>query len=167
MAQEPKVRICRHCREPFLPNPRNRNRQVFCQKPACRKASKEASQQAWLEKNPDYFHGWEHAERIRTWRQAHPRRPSSKAEGRTTARRAKSDAAHPHSNPRPAGGTPHDPAILFAGTEAVLQDFVHHNPLMLGIIGTLCGCVLQDDFEKSIALLLRRGAAAQRRLQGG
>ena len=47
----------------------------------------------------------------------------------------------------------------------MLQDFLGHNPLMLGLISQLFGCVLQDDFERAITLLLR-GAEAQRRICG-
>jgi hypothetical protein len=37
-------RKCRHCRELFRPDPRNHRHQRYCSKPACRRASKAASQ---------------------------------------------------------------------------------------------------------------------------
>jgi hypothetical protein len=67
-------RKCRHCRELFLPDPRNLRHQHCCSKPACRRASKAASQQRWLRKaeNHDYFRGPANVQRVRAWRGAHP-----------------------------------------------------------------------------------------------
>ena len=67
-------RKCRHCRELFLPDPRNLRHQHYCCKPACRRASKAASQQRWLRKaeNRDYFRGPANVQRVRAWRAAHP-----------------------------------------------------------------------------------------------
>ena len=77
-------RKCRHCGELFLPDPRNRHHQHYCSKPACRRASKAASQHRWLSKsaNRDYFRGSANVERVRAWRAAHPgywQRASSQA----------------------------------------------------------------------------------------
>ena len=47
-----KKKKCRHCQVLFIPNPRNKDRQCFCRKPDCRKASKANSQRRWLDK-PD------------------------------------------------------------------------------------------------------------------
>lgn len=67
-------RCCLHCNELFRPDPRNRARQRYCSKPACRKASKKASQARWLAKpaNQDYFRGPANTERNRRWRASHP-----------------------------------------------------------------------------------------------
>ena len=67
-------RKCRHCRELLRPDPRNLRHQHYCCKPACRRASKAASQRRWLSKpaNRDYFRGQENVQRVRTWRAAHP-----------------------------------------------------------------------------------------------
>lgn len=50
---------CRHCKRFFKPDHRNGNRQKYCKAPECRKASKAASQQKWLQKpeNENYFTG--------------------------------------------------------------------------------------------------------------
>ena len=48
--------------------------QRYCSAPACRRASKAASQRRWLAKsaNRDYFRGPEHVARVRAWRAAPP-----------------------------------------------------------------------------------------------
>jgi hypothetical protein len=67
-------RKCKHCQTFFEPDPRSAKRQHHCSKPACRQASKAASQHRWLQKpgNRDYFTGPTHVERVRQWRKAHP-----------------------------------------------------------------------------------------------
>jgi hypothetical protein len=77
-------RKCKHCQTFFAPDPRCAKRQRYCSKPACRQASKAASQHRWLQKpgNRDYFTGPTHVERVRQWRRAHPgswRHPGSRA----------------------------------------------------------------------------------------
>ena len=58
----------------FVPDPRTVDRQQYCFKPACRKASKAASQARWRvsAKGRDYFRGPANTLRVRTWRAAHP-----------------------------------------------------------------------------------------------
>ena len=60
-------RKCRHCGQLFRPDPRNVRHQRYCSAPACRRASKAASQRRWLAKaaNRDYFRGPEHVARVR------------------------------------------------------------------------------------------------------
>ena len=67
-------RKCKHCQTFFAPDPRSARRQRYCSKPACRQASKAASQRRWLQKpgNRDYFTGPTQVERVRQWRRAHP-----------------------------------------------------------------------------------------------
>jgi hypothetical protein len=60
---------CEGCRGPLHLDPRKRGNHRYCDKPECRKASKQASQQRWREKNPDYFRGPESAVRQRQRRQ--------------------------------------------------------------------------------------------------
>ena len=66
------LRKCRHCGVWFRPDPRNGHHQRFCTEPACRAASKRASQREWLRKNPDYFRGPTQVGRVQTWRREHP-----------------------------------------------------------------------------------------------
>jgi len=74
MSLRPKRRKCRGCSEFFFPDYRNHDRQHYCEKPACRHASKQASQRHWLRKpaNRDYFRDAENVQRVQEWRRAHP-----------------------------------------------------------------------------------------------
>jgi hypothetical protein len=67
-------RSCRHCKDFFQPDPRNRHHQKYCGQPACRRESKAASQLKWESqpKNRDYYCGKEKATKVRAWRAAHP-----------------------------------------------------------------------------------------------
>ena len=53
----PAIRL--NCNEKHRCDHRNRGRQSYCSKPACRKASKAASQRRWLSRpeNENYFRG--------------------------------------------------------------------------------------------------------------
>ena len=59
------------CSEPIRATRDTRN---TVREPDCRKASKAASQRAWLAKaqNQDYFRGPENVARVQLWRAAHP-----------------------------------------------------------------------------------------------
>jgi hypothetical protein len=63
-------RKCKCCHSLFRPDRRNRVRQHYCSAPACRAASKAASQARWLAKpdNRDYFRGPGNVARVRAWR---------------------------------------------------------------------------------------------------
>jgi hypothetical protein len=52
-------RKCKCCLKLFRPDPRHRRHQRYCSAPACRAASKTASQARWLAKpeNQSYFRG--------------------------------------------------------------------------------------------------------------
>ena len=67
-------RKCLCCREFFDVDHRNRNRQRYCSDTACRRASKAASQAAWLTqpKNATYFSDPIHVARVQAWRAANP-----------------------------------------------------------------------------------------------
>lgn len=65
---------CRHCRELFTPNHRNKHKHKHCSRPVCRKASKAASQKKWLakEENKTYFSGPDNVYRVQQWRSRNP-----------------------------------------------------------------------------------------------
>ena len=67
-------RRCMSCGEFFVPDHRKGERQRYCCAVDCRRASKAASQAAWLARPPndDYFSGPVHVARVRAWRAAHP-----------------------------------------------------------------------------------------------
>ena len=90
-------RKCKHCRSFFAPDPRNVRHQRYCAQPACRQASKAASQRRWHQQphNRDYFRGPTQVERVRQWRQAHPgywRRQRTRPRGVTRGLNAPRDA---------------------------------------------------------------------------
>src|SRR6516165_4991329 len=67
-------RKCKHCLKLFRPDPRNHHHQRYCSAPACRAASKAASQARWLAvpENQNYFHDPVHVARVKAWRSRHP-----------------------------------------------------------------------------------------------
>jgi len=67
-------RKCHHCGQLYHPDSRNRWHQEYCAAPACRQASKAASQQRWRAspKGRNYFHGSANPIRVQAWRKAHP-----------------------------------------------------------------------------------------------
>ena len=67
-------RKCKCCLKLFRPDPRNRRHQRYCSVPACRAASKAASQARWLAapENQGYFHGPVNVARVQAWRSRHP-----------------------------------------------------------------------------------------------
>jgi len=139
-----KRKKCQHCKQLFIPDPRNAKRQQYCRMPACRKASKAASQKKWLHKpaNRDYFQGPANVQRVQQWRKANPgywrRKP-------TLTKNALQD---------PLNQQPLDLNYnnnKFAST--ALQDLLTLQPaVLIGLIAQLTGFALQDD----IALAARR-----------
>jgi hypothetical protein len=67
-------RKCLFCGDLYIPNRQNKHHQKYCSKPACRTASKQASQRRWLAKpeNRNYHCGQSHCGRVRDWRKGHP-----------------------------------------------------------------------------------------------
>ena len=67
-------RKCKCCLKLFRPDPRNRHHQRYCSVPACRAASKAASQARWLAaaENQGYFRGPVNVARVQAWRSCHP-----------------------------------------------------------------------------------------------
>jgi hypothetical protein len=134
---------CQHCSKLFTPDARNAKRQHYCGRPACRKASKMASQRRWLQKdeNKDYFRGPDHCTRVRQWRQAHL----------GYWRRAKKSA---DALQDPLIGKPIE--IKTKSDELIgvpLQDLLILQPdVIIGLIANFTGLALQDD----IAFCLRR-----------
>jgi hypothetical protein len=66
------LRRCCGCGVWFRSRGRNAWHQRYCSAPACQVASKRASQRKWCRKNPGYFHGEVHVQRVRAWRRKHP-----------------------------------------------------------------------------------------------
>ncbi len=130
-------RKCRSCGELFRPDPRNQRHQRYCSRPACRRASKAASQRRWLAKaaNRDYFRGPVHLERVRAWRAAHP------GYWRRAGR-----ALQEHSSAQPIESE----EKLSPLVAPALQELSHAQPLVLmGLIAQLTGAALQEDIAQA------------------
>ena len=74
MKKKIRRRRCKNCHDLYLPDPRHLKRQKFCDKPECKKAGKNYSQQKWLKKaiNRDHFSGSENVIRVQQWREQNP-----------------------------------------------------------------------------------------------
>ncbi len=143
-----RKRKCQNCNDHFLPDYRNRNRQVFCAKPQCRKASKTYSQRRWLKKpqNKDYFQGAPNVERVRNWRKSHPdywyKTPDKKNALQDSLSAETVDSS------RVAGYL----------NQNALQDILSAQPLvLLGLIAKLTGSALQDDIATTARYLRQLG----------
>jgi hypothetical protein len=143
-------RKCRCCKEFFVPDYRNGTRQKYCSAPACRQASKAASQRQWLRQpgSRDCFRSSARLEKIQAWRQAHPgywrqQKPSSQGT-------------------QVAGNKPLNPEQGSCNVPAsdlrTLQDSCPIQPSeFVGLISMLTGSTLQEDIEATRRNLLLRG----------
>ena len=173
MGQE-RRRTCASCGKSFVPDPRNARHQRYCAQPACRAASKRASQAKWLAKpeNRHYHRGAAAVARVRAWRQAHPGYSRRKAAvpiaapaalpvsppqllpaGLPTAASGGQDACNaPPSLPVPSGGALQD----LMGSP--LQEILAAQPyVLIGLIGHLWDCALQEHIVSAGARLLQLG----------
>jgi hypothetical protein len=144
-----KRKKCCNCKDLFIPEPRNAERQKYCHKPQCRKASKAASQRRWLQKpeNQDYFSGPENVKRVQLWRQDNPGYWRSK-------RKIKKDALQDPLNPQAIENKRDN--VEFA--HDALQDFlIAQPPVLLGLIANFTGNALQDDIAMTFQRLQKLG----------
>ena len=144
-----RERQCRCCRVFFFPDYRNAKTQSYCSKPECRQASKIASQRQWSRKNPGYFKGSDHVDRVREWRKANHERRRRKDSGYVL----QDDCAKI---------TPLEQEVKVClppdlqVQAPVLQDFcLTQHPIFVGLIAHLTGSVLQDEID-SIARRLEQ-----------
>ena len=146
-------RKCCHCGQLYDPDPRNRYHQRYCSQPACRRASKIASQRRWRAspKGKNYFRGPANRQRVKAWRKAHP--------GYWRKRPQKSRALQDHCLAQVLV-LPGDKVTL---TPRALQDLLHTQGLaMTGLVAQLTGSALQDH----IASTTRRLVLLGRQIQG-
>jgi hypothetical protein len=148
-------RKCLCCSDYFDVDHRNRERQRYCSSTICRRASKVASQAAWLAKaqNTDYFRGPLHVARVRAWRAEHP------GYGRGKPRRAA-----PLQDPLIAQVPDmiEEYEICTESTGALgrlaLQDLLNApSPVLAGLIAHLFEVTLQDDIAATILRLVQLG----------
>ena len=137
---------CLCCGEIFTVDVRNRGRQKYCPKRACRAAGKAARQRRWLGKpeNRDYFSGPEHVQRVRVWRVEHPGYWRAHRRGRRVALQ---DAL--------ALQVIESPKDL---ARRALQDALRsQGPVLIGLIAHLSDSALQDDIASTTRRLLELG----------
>jgi hypothetical protein len=149
----------------FIPSACKRSTQCFCAKAACRKASKAHSQRQWQRKNPDYFKGPEHAERVRRWRASHPGYSRGRKRRKTEA--ALQDSAPAQvTQPQPLAEAAQPSPSDFLQREAApascnapaLQDLASVQvPLLAGLVSTVMGSALQENFAALTRELVERG----------
>jgi hypothetical protein len=144
-----KKKRCRNCRRIFIPDYRNRDRQKYCDKPECKKASKTTSQKKWLSKpdNIDYFHGPENVQRVQEWRKANPgywKRNHSKP----------SNALQEPLELQPTENNNNNSSFA----NIALQDSLVVQPaVIIGLIAQITGSVLQDNIAETLQRMQQLG----------
>lgn len=136
------ARKCKHCRQLFLPDYRNRDRQKYCNKPQCRKAHKQDSQRRWLAKpeNRNHFKGSENVDRVRSWRKQHP---GYWRKGRVALQ-------------DDCGTEPVAEERVAPAQTPLQDDCLKTHPLIIGLIAQFSGA-LQDDIAMLVHRLQIRG----------
>ena len=132
MARAKRRRKCRNCGVLFWPDPRNVNKQKYCSKLDCRKASKSTAQRRWSNKkrNKNYFKGEVHVRRVQDWRKQHPgywRRTCSALQDHSTEKLTEKQSVNGDLATTP------------------LQDHLNaQHAVIIGLISHLTGNTLQD-----------------------
>ena len=147
---------CLFCAKQFRPDARNAKHQTYCSEPACRKASKAASQRAWLGKpeNQDYFRGAQNVARVQSWRAARPeywRRPgvSTRREPLALQDLCPAQAIELKVDSSTLGQT---------ALQDALQDLLADQPaVLIGFIAQFTGSALQDDIARTSRRLVQLG----------
>jgi len=148
-------RKCMSCGEFFIPDHRSGDRQRYCCAAHCRRASKAASQAAWLARalNNDYFSGAVHVARVQAWRAAHP----GYSLGRVRPSRALQDRLPPQV-PDVIEECANRAEIPQAPAAVALQDLLNaESPLLAGLVAHLFQPALQDDMASTTRRLVQLG----------
>lgn len=139
---------CSSCKSLYRPDPRAKFRQRYCSSPACRKASRTASQRKWLRKaeNRDYFRGADQVARVQRYWRSH-RRPARKKRGPPEALQEKRSAQ-----------VTGDKRVDSCLNPAVLQEqFLMQPAVFLGVISSLTGSALQEEIAQNVRRFHTRG----------
>lgn len=154
-----RSRVCLCCEEAFRADRRNASHQKYCSAPACRKASKAASQRAWIAKpeNRNYHSGPEAVARVRDWQTAHP-----EYRDRQNAKRANALQDHcsvqVHDLKQESIISPNPGEIAVAPIPPALQDFIIKQPyVFVGLIAHFFNITLQDDIASTTRSLQKLG----------
>jgi hypothetical protein len=147
--KRPAKRKCRHRKEFFRPDPRNRHHQRYCSKPACRQQSKADAQRRCLQKpeNQGHFRGPENSQRVKAWRKAHP---GYWRKGKPEAERPLQDLC--------GNQLPENEQLTKESVRPALQDLLLTQPtLVVGLISAMTGSTLQEDIADAVRRLQRKG----------
>ena len=150
MTLKTKRRKCRGCSDFFFLDYRNERHQHYCGKPACRQASKLASQRRWLNKpaNRDYFRGPDNIRRVRAWREAHPGYWKRKPLRSNSIQGVQPQKVNPVQSSCNVPGSP-------LGT---LQDFcLAKDPGFIGLLSMITGRTLQEDITPIARRVVEQG----------
>ena len=148
-------RKCLCCRNYFDLDSRNRERQRYCSSADCRRASKAASQAAWLAQpqNSGYFCDPVHVARMQAWRIAHP----GYSRGKTRPPVALQDPLIAQV-PEVIEEYPVRGEITAATSPTALQDLLNApTPVLAGLIAHLFEFTLQDDIAAMTRRLVQLG----------
>lgn len=148
---------CKCCNSLYRPDPRSEYHQAYCSLPACRKASKAASQRKWLNKpeNRGYFCGPEQVRRVQRYWATHRRGPRKK--------RDEPGALQEKIITQPVVIKEDKPCFIPA---ALQDDFLAQPSVLLGIIYSLTGSSLQEDMARQIQQYHTRGQMIQGMVPG-
>jgi hypothetical protein len=144
-----KRKKCPHCRKLYTPDPRNRDRQRYCSKLECRKASKADSQRRWLQKpeNKDYFRGPDCVKRVQQWRKANPGYWRKELRNQRNALQ----------DPLTAQPAENNKDNLNLTSDALQDLLITQPPVLLGLIANFTGSTLQDDIAVTFTRLQKLG----------
>ena len=133
-------RKCKHCRELFTPDHRNKNKQRYCSRQECRRASKAASQKKWQEKaeNKNYHCGPANVHRVQQWRKKNP--------GYWKKPKIRPEPLQDHLFKNHKEKHEDKPKL----TKTPLQDLLTQYPtVIVGLLAHLSGSPLQDDIVET------------------
>lgn len=140
---------CRHCQRLFIPDHRNRDRQRYCKKDECRKASKTASQKKWWNKpeNRDYFRNALNVQRVREWREQHPGYSKRKRPDKGTALQ----------DPLTLQPTVNNQDKHQTASNALQDVLKRQQSVIAGLISNFIGSALQDDIVETLRRMEQSG----------
>jgi hypothetical protein len=151
-------RLCHCCNMPFEADTRNAHHQKYCSLSTCRKASKVASQSAWIAKpeNENYHSGALAVARVRDWQKAHPEYRERQRAKRGIVLQEITILQVAESMPElvvlpdicQISDTPATPALqdFIQPESSALQDFINIQPyVFVGLISHFFNITLQDD----------------------
>ena len=154
MAQA-RQRKCLCCAKFFDLDYRNRERQRFCSATECRRASKAASQAAWLAQpqNSGYFRDPVHVARVQAWRAAHPGYGSGKPRRLSALQDSLITQVTHTIEECPIRGE-----IAGVPSPTALQDLLNApSPVLAGLIAHLFEVTLQEDIAATTRRLVQLG----------